>query len=109
MGSETVRNMPVVEVAASGDQPTKAEMEEDVSIDATPEGVERTLFAGDPLVVTSGKGRKSTFQYDTHCRRRPGLPVAVFSFVGCREGIYPWSNQEGMRKHGRNGSYGDQT
>lgn len=39
--------------------PTKEEMEEDVSIDATPEEVARALFAGDPPVVKSGKGKGS--------------------------------------------------
>lgn len=39
--------------------PTKEEMEEDVSIDATPEEVARALFAGDPPVVKSGKGEGS--------------------------------------------------
>ena len=37
---------PVVRLRRSGHQPTKAEMEEDVSIDATPEAVARRAHAG---------------------------------------------------------------
>ena len=37
-------------------QPTKAEMEEDMSIDASPEAVARSLFPDAPLVVVSGGG-----------------------------------------------------
>ena len=35
---------PVVRLKRSGHQPTKAEMEEDVSIDATPEAVARAVL-----------------------------------------------------------------
>lgn len=62
--------MPVVEVAASGYQPTKAEMEEDVSIDATPEGVVKALFADDPPVVKSRKREKLKKEFEARLKRR---------------------------------------
>ena len=47
-------------VADSRYQPMRAEMEEDESIDASPEEVARSLFAGDPpAVAKSGKGEGS--------------------------------------------------
>lgn len=39
-------------------QPTKAEMEQDVSILGTLVGVVRALFANDPPVVEVGQGRE---------------------------------------------------
>ena len=51
-------------------QPTKAELEEDVSIDATPEEVVRALFADDPPVVKSGKGEKSKKEFEEWLKRR---------------------------------------
>lgn len=38
--------------------PTRAEMEEDVHIDASPEDVVRALFPDDPPLVESGKGEQ---------------------------------------------------
>ena len=46
-------------VADSRYQPMRAEMEEDESIDASPEEVARSLFASDAPVVQSRRGEGS--------------------------------------------------
>ena len=58
MGSETVKKRPVVEVADSGYQPTKAEMEEDVSIGATPEELLRAVVRDVQVKVVDPKKKK---------------------------------------------------
>ena len=50
--------------------PTKEEMEEDVSIDASPEEVARALFSGDPPVVESGRGEQSRQEWEAWKARR---------------------------------------
>ena len=55
MGSETVRKKPVVEVADSRYQPTKAEMDEDVVIDATPEELLRAVVMDVELKIVDPK------------------------------------------------------
>ena len=45
MGSTKERKRkPVVEVMGSGHQPSKAEMEEDISVDLSPEQLARLMF-----------------------------------------------------------------
>ena len=58
---------PVVD---SSYQPTKAEMEEDVSIDAMSEEVVKALSSDDPPVVKSGKGEKSKKEFEAWLRMR---------------------------------------
>lgn len=48
----------------AGYQPTKAESEEDVSIDATQEEAFRVMFADDPPVVKSDTGEKSMKEFE---------------------------------------------
>lgn len=55
MGSEDIRKKPVVEVADSGYQPTKAEMGEEVSIDATPEELARAVVMDVEVKVVDPK------------------------------------------------------
>ena len=38
------KRQPVIEVMASGHQPSKAEMEEDISVDLSPEGLARLML-----------------------------------------------------------------
>ena len=42
--TDTRKNKPVVKLAHSSYQPSKAELEEDVSIDATPEEIARAVL-----------------------------------------------------------------
>ena len=57
MGSKGRKRGVVVD---SRYQPTKEELEEDVSIDASPEDVARSLFPVGPSVVESVKGEGSS-------------------------------------------------
>ena len=52
------------DVDDSNYQPTKEELEADVSIDARPEDIARALFAPDPPVVESGKGEQSRKEFE---------------------------------------------
>lgn len=51
-------------VGSSGYYPTEAEMEEDVSIGATPEEVASALFADDPPLEKSGKEDQSKKEFE---------------------------------------------
>lgn len=42
--TEERKKKPVVEVMGSGHQPSKAEMEEDISVDASPEDLARLMM-----------------------------------------------------------------
>ena len=59
-----LRTSPSYRLLTAGDQPTKAESEEDVSIDATPEAAFGVLLADDPAVVKSDKGDKSMKEFE---------------------------------------------
>ena len=61
-GKKDVRKKRVVEVVDSRYQPTKVELEADLSLaeGVTPEEVVRAMFSGDPPRVESGKGKPST-------------------------------------------------
>ena len=54
-----VKGVKKMRVVDSRYHPTKAEMEEDVSMDGSPEDVAGALFSGGPPVVESGKGEES--------------------------------------------------
>ena len=60
----------VVEVEGQEYQPTKAEMEERIKIDASPEEVARALFSGDPPRVESGRGEESRREWEEWKARR---------------------------------------
>ncbi len=45
MGAKSGKKKPVVEVADSGYQPTKAEMEEEIKIEASPEELARAVMS----------------------------------------------------------------
>ncbi len=69
MGGESGKKR-VVEVEGQEYQPTKAEMEERIKIDASPEDVARSLFSGDPPVVESGRGAESKQEWAAWKERR---------------------------------------
>ena len=69
MGGESDKKR-VVEVEGQEYQPTKAEMEERIKIDASPEDVARSLFSGDPPVVKSGRGEQSRREWEEWKARR---------------------------------------
>ncbi len=50
--------------------PTEEDMQEDVSIDARPEDVARSLFPKDPPVVESGKGEQVKKEWDAWLKSR---------------------------------------
>ena len=62
----------VVEVEGQEYQPTKVELEADLSLPdgVTPEEVVRALFSGDPPVVESGRGEESRREWQAWKARR---------------------------------------
>ena len=58
------------ETVDSRHQPTKAEMEEEIKIEASPEALARSLFPNDPPVVRSGKGEQSRLEFEAWRKRR---------------------------------------
>ena len=71
MGGESDKKR-VVEVEGQEDQPTKVEMEADLSLPdgVTPEELARSLFSGDPPVVESGRGEESRREWEAWKARR---------------------------------------
>ena len=69
-GKKGVRKGRLVETVDRHYEPTMAEMEEEIKIEASPEALARALFAGDPPVVKSGKGEKSRLEFEAWRKRR---------------------------------------
>ena len=61
--TDTRKNKPVVKLAHSSYQPSKAELEEDVSIDATPEEIARAVLRPVQIIhVEPTKPKKGWFR-----------------------------------------------
>ena len=62
MGAKSGKKRQVVEVVDSRYQPTKADLETDLSLPdgVTPEEVVQAMFSGDPPRVEEDKGEQST-------------------------------------------------
>ena len=70
MAAKRGRPRKNTDIGSSGYYPTEAELNEDVSIDATSEAVTRALFANDPPLVKSGKEEQSKKEFEAWLKRR---------------------------------------